>query len=204
MKYPSSLLPALMLLLAACGHQDAPGDVTVAGPDGRAEERVPVGPLPRDVVPVAYALELTVIPDEPQFHARAEIQIDVTIPLNRIWLHGNGLEVTLAGVLLDDGSRVEANYEQVHADGIVLLSLDQVIEPQRVHLVFEYSREFSGGLVGLYRTEEQGDYYAFTDLQPIEARKIFPGFDEPAFKLSLIHISEPTRLNSTSRMPSSA
>jgi alanyl aminopeptidase len=182
MKLPSTLLPALTLLLAACGHQDAPGNVAIAGPDGQAEERVPVGPLPRDVVPVAYGLELTVIPDEPQFHARAEIQVDITIPLSRIWLHGNGLEVTLAEVLLDDGSRVEATYEQVHTDGIVLLSLDQAIEPQRARLVFEYSREFSGGLVGLYRTEEQGDYYAFTDLQPIEARKIFPGFDEPAFK----------------------
>jgi alanyl aminopeptidase len=182
MNHPKFLLPALMSMLAACGHQDAPENATGAGDEHRTVEQVPEGPLPREVIPLAYGLELTVIPAEPRFHARAEIQVDIAVPLNRIWLHGNGFEVTLAEVVLGDGSIVEATYEQLHADGIALLSLDQTVNPQHARIVFEYSREFSSGLVGLYRTEEQGDHYAFTDLQPIEARKIFPGFDEPAFK----------------------
>jgi alanyl aminopeptidase len=35
---------------------------------------------------------------------------------------------------------------------------------------------------GLYRVEEGENWYAFTQFEPLEARKAFPSFDEPVFK----------------------
>ncbi|MCP4302526.1 MAG: M1 family metallopeptidase, partial [Gammaproteobacteria bacterium] len=48
---------------------------------------------------------------------------------------------------------------------------------------FSYSAAFNTSTNALFKVEREGKYYAATQFQPIAARNVFPGFDEPGFKV---------------------
>lgn len=154
----------------------------VAAVHGPAYAEPPEGRLPDSVEPERYALSLTIDPERDRFSGEVEIEAAIHEPVSVIWLHGNGLEVTRSRIVLADGSELEARYEQVSETGLARLALPREVAPQQARLAFAWSAPFSSELDGLYRVEEGGRAYAFTQFEPIAARKVFPSFDEPAFK----------------------
>ena len=62
------------------------------------------------------------------------------------------------------------------------LVLGQPLSPQRATLSFDYKAPFGESLNGLYKVTVGENDYAFSQLESIAARKVFPAFDEPAFK----------------------
>ena len=142
----------------------------------------PRGPLPRNVIPLAYRLDLTIIPDEPRFSGRVEIDIDIREPLQSFWIHGRDLNVT--SVALDAGGEkpVAGTYAQVSPDGVARVDLESRVEATAATLLISYDAAFGDGLSGLYKVTVGGDDYAFTQFESIYARQAFPCFDEPAFK----------------------
>jgi alanyl aminopeptidase len=176
---------ALCVWIAAVpGCTDAP-NAGIAPPD-RAEKEagpVPEGRLPRDVVPVAYRLSLEIVPDASTFQGRADISISIREPLDRIWIHGQDLDVASVELVLPGDERIPAQYEQLHPDGISRIDLPGRVEPGEAHLEIAYSGRFADDVTGLFRTEYEGEAYVFSDFQPIQSRRAFPGFDEPSFKI---------------------
>jgi aminopeptidase N len=149
----------------------------------RAEEAAaPAGPLPDTVVPTHYRLRLDIDPRKADFSGQTVIEVEVRASLRTIWLHGLGLKMKSATVT-SSGHTVRAHYEEIdHDTGVARLVTDTPLAPGTAVLHFDYAAAFQTSPQGLYRTRVGSDWYAFSQMEAIDARRVFPGFDEPRFK----------------------
>jgi aminopeptidase N len=158
----------MILLSAACAAQ--------------ADEAAPLGRLSDTVVPTHYQLDLSIDPRQPQFSGAAQIEVTLAAPVRTLWLHGLGLKVKTASVTAG-GRTLAARYEEVdHVTGVARLVTATAVPAGPATLRFEYVAPFQSSPQGLYRSRTGKDWYAFSQMEAIDARRVFPGFDEPRFK----------------------
>ncbi len=157
--------------------------------------------LPAQARPSGYELELTIVPRRSEFRGVARIAIEVTERTRTLWLNAKGLNVLRAS--LDAGSGRET-VNTTAFDEFLKLDFAQEIGPGAARLEIEYTGELSDKRNnGLYRKQSGGDWYAFTTFTPIEARRAFPCFDEPAYKAPwrvVLHVEQADVAVSNGRM----
>ncbi len=188
------MLLATLVMLVSCGEraqeptapiQAANAPETSAGSADATPTAQALAPpklkLPTGVTPLAYQLDLTVIPDREIFSGRVRIDIRFDAATDGFWIHGRGLDVDKVSLHAGE-TVVAATYQQATRDGVVRIALSQAIAPQTAQLDIGYHGRFSNLLEGLFHVQVGGDWYAFTQFEPIDARGAFPGFDEPRFK----------------------
>ena len=166
----------------------APPGPSVATPSA---ETVPApredGRLPPFIKPTRYALDLTVDPSKTTFAGRVRIGVTIDQPTRAIVLHGRGMTVRSAALASSRGkldaraSLRGARWSKEEPEELVL-SFDEAVPAGEGEIAIEYEAPFSDGLRGLYRVEEGGDAYAYTQFEPNDARRAFPCFDEPGNK----------------------
>ncbi|MEO8444565.1 MAG: M1 family metallopeptidase [Gammaproteobacteria bacterium] len=142
----------------------------------------PAGKLPASVQPLHYRLDLDIQPEKAGFSGIAEIDVEIRLASPVVYLHGNGLEVTAATFTAPDGATRAATWEQVDPTGVARLAFADPLPTGRGTLRFVYTAKFGRAGEGLYRSVVGDDSYVFTQFQPIDARRMFPSFDEPGFK----------------------
>jgi len=166
-------LPLLALIL---------GSAAGLPPASLAAIDIPRGLLPDTVMPKHYALELTIDPRQSRFSGVTDIDVEVVRSTDVIWLHGLGLQVAEATVEAG-GRSVRARYSEVEpVTGVARLELETPIDEGPARLHFVYSAAYRDGAEGLFLARVGDDRYVFSQLQAIDARRVFPGFDEPRFK----------------------
>jgi alanyl aminopeptidase len=189
-------LPSLLLagLLLACGARQAvpdselpaaqPAPVQAAAP-APAPATPPEPPklrLPGTVRPTGYNVELTMDPKSASFQAVAEIALAVNQSTSVIWLHGKALTVKGA-TAMQGGVSIPATQVPGDADMIgFTLARPLGLGTASLRITYEgvaSTRE----LEGAFRAEERGEWYIFTQFEPMGARRVFPCFDEPGFKV---------------------
>lgn len=143
----------------------------------------PQGQLPDTIKPTAYQIDLTVDPAKDNFTGQVVIAAELTAPADRIWLHGERLQMQSATVVLASGETLTADYQEVGETGVAELRFGQTVAPQTLSLQFAYAAPFDRTLNGLYLVEDGGERYAFTQMESHFARKAIPSFDEPRFKV---------------------
>jgi len=148
---------------------------------GLPDEPIPLGPLPADVRLTREALVLTVDPAVERFAGTAELAIHLDKPRRQIWLHGRGLAVSSATVTAG-GATVAVRWDEVDPTGVVRVTLPQAMSGD-VALHVAYDAAYDATLVGVYRVTTSAGPAVFSKFEAIYARRAFPCFDEPAFKV---------------------
>ncbi|MCB9602821.1 MAG: ERAP1-like C-terminal domain-containing protein [Sandaracinus sp.] len=184
---------ASVLWLVGCGPRPEGQRPTTLAPAPEPTEEVTVAPLPDEapplgqlsdaVVPRRYRLALEVVPERHGFHGVVEIDVQLAEATRRVWLHGERLAVGSAVVRDSAGTEHAATYTEVHDDGVAQLVTETPIAAGDATIRVEYDAPFNRALRGLYRVDVGSSSYAFTQLEAVSARLVFPGFDEPRFKV---------------------
>lgn len=216
---PAFLLPALAVLVAAgcasVGLESHPVGSEDTGPleagDGESTMARPnpfPAPLrlPADAEPRAYELHLTIDPAAETFSGTVAIDISLTRPSRLVRLHALDLKIVSAtyrssGAPSPGGPAIALTAELDGRGNLALVATKALAAgPGRLELTFEGPLDEPP--VGLYRAKEGEHHYAYTQFEPLEARKAFPCFDEPRFKVPVTTtLTTPVGAHALSNMP---
>lgn len=153
--------------------------------------------LPGDARPLAYELDLRIVPGQDEFSGRARIEVEVLRQAPVLWLHAKELSFTAVRV----GAGPAA--AQPAANDFVAIRPERPLAPGRVAVTIDYRGNISRTLTdGIFQQQDGGDAYVFTKFEPVTARRAFPCFDEPSFKTPWrVTLHDPAALKAFSNTP---
>ncbi len=159
--------------------------------------------LTREVEPVAQSVELTLDPARDDFSGCARIDVLVNTATTTFRLNALG-PVFSTATLTDLAGRSLALTAAITepALGLVTLTAPKAIPPGSYVLTIVFTNKFNRAGVGIYKTVSRGDPYLFTQFEARDARRAFPCWDEPAFKIPWqLTLTVPAALTAVTNAP---
>jgi hypothetical protein len=189
------LVSLLAIALASCATAPTPA------PAPAASAQVP-SQLPRHTRPLSYAI--SIVPDAAhlRFAGTATIEIEVLEATDSVIV--NAAELDFASVAAD-GDRLARVSTDAEAQTATFRFAD-ALSPGRHRLDIAYSGKINTQAAGLFALDYQGDSGSkralFTQFEAPDARRMFPGWDEPAFRTPYdLRVTVPAGQQAISNMP---
>ncbi|HEX4445365.1 MAG TPA: M1 family metallopeptidase, partial [Polyangiaceae bacterium] len=208
----SSLRLLASLAVVGCHASRATAPAGAAAPaDPPAVDTSPPPPredgrLPPTATPRHYSVKLAIDPTQPRFSGTADIDVDVPAPTAFIVLDARDMNVSRVVARVGSLEIAASATPRMASGGMVaeelVLAFARPLPAGPATLELTYDAPFASDLSGLYRVEEQGRWYAYTQFESTDARRAFPGFDEPGFKTPYeIAITAPAGLIALANSP---
>jgi alanyl aminopeptidase len=178
---------AAAIALAACAQSAppptaAPAPAAVTKTPPRAEPAAPGLRLPDTVVPVAYRLRIEVDPAQEAFTGHVDIDVRVTAAAEHVWLNAQDLAISAPAITVGGARRPLAPLTAASHDTVGFALGGPVTGAATLHLDFA-GKAPADAMSGLFREQEAGRWYMYTQLESVFARRVFPSFDEPRHKV---------------------
>ena len=161
------------------------------------------GKLPKTVVPVHYAIELT--PDLESLALPGVEIIDIEAREQTARLTLNAVDTTFASASIDDDIQSAEIALDVAAQTATLTFAQPIAAgPHRLRIAFTARiNKFGTGLFYVdYPTDKGTKRLLSSKLEPADARRIFPCWDEPAFKaIFALTVTVPSAFLAVGNMP---
>jgi alanyl aminopeptidase len=145
--------------------------------------------LPAGARPTGYQIHLRLLPGADQFSGTVEIALAVTAPLPVLWLNAAPEVVIDRAEFVPakpGGARLFVPGQERAGRDFVALRPSATLQPGEWRLRMDYhAKLLKNEGVGLFTERDGGDDYIFSDLEAIDARRAFPCFDEPEYKVPL-------------------
>ena len=162
------------------------------------------GKLPKTVVPSAYRIDLKPDLDKLTFTGTEEVDIAVAKPTDSITLNQNGLAITDAALKGEDGAKATVAIDEKAQTAT--FHFPHALAGGAHTLSIVYSGPITAQPAGLYYNDYDvaGAHKRMlvTQFEATDARRMFPGWDEPSFKATYsLSVTLPASFRAISNTP---
>jgi alanyl aminopeptidase len=137
--------------------------------------------LPAGIGPSSQVIELRLDPSQPDYSGTTSIELTIETTTDRIGINQVGLTFDSVALTSDSGTRIlqatEGQWERAW------LSDGKPIAPGDYTLRIDFSGIHATDALGMHRVRFEHNDYIFTQMETMYARRAFPAFDEPSFKI---------------------
>ncbi|WP_164017648.1 M1 family metallopeptidase [Pyxidicoccus trucidator] len=134
--------------------------------------------LPTTIRPRRYVATVTLDLDARTFSGQQTIELELAEPAREIILHAISLQLGEVTFRAGSEQRKPASLQPMTKSETVVLRFDTPLPAGPASLDVAWTGRFMEGLRGIY----QAGKVAATQFEAADARRLFPSFDEPAFK----------------------
>ncbi|CAD5270090.1 Aminopeptidase [Alteromonas sp. 38] len=138
--------------------------------------------LPSSVTPTFQDIHLHLDPDAPDYSGSTRINLTVNSATKKVGFYQQDLVVTHAELIQNE--RVIALNVEEGEYNMNWGMADANIAPGKYTLVINFEGKVNTSSDGMYLSRFEETNYLFTQFEDMHARKAFPSFDEPAFKIA--------------------
>ena len=135
-----------------------------------------------EVQPKAAILNVTLLPEKPDFSGEIQFDLKINQEVDHFWLNAVELSVTTASLSVN-GKTIPAQIIP-GGDDFVGFQFPAPLQTGSAHLTVSFSGKVNQkSSEGIFQSNRNEDKYVFTQFEAIGARRAFPCFDQPNFKI---------------------